>query len=185
MNPNGLSFYFNILPEYLRQNMHQYLYEMEESGEFQLVGDTRHQQNLLRGVIQYGHSYEYKIHATTPLDKEIPPLLKEIINCIPNRNKERFNQCIVNRYLEGEGIEPHTDATCFGETIACFSFGAHSPIIFSNPETDEKFEILCEDNSLYLMEKEARYKWKHQMPNLKPIILEKDIPRYSVTFRIV
>lgn len=185
MLPSGLSFYENILPENLRQDMHQYFYEMEESEEFQPVGATRSHQNLTRRVIQYGHSYEYKIHATTPLPNQVPPLLREVISHIPNRNHVNFNQCIVNRYLEGEGIEPHIDADCLGDTIACFSFGAQSPIVFSNPETNEGVEILMKDNSFYLMEGDARYKWKHSMPNLHPPRRQEDIPRYSVTFRSI
>jgi len=173
MKPPGLSFYTSVVPESLRRNMHEYFYEMEERGEFTEVGPTKNASELAHMVMQFGYT-------ASKIKKKIPPILQELIIYVPHYSRGNLDQCIVNKYLHGEGITQHTDSPCFGELICCYSFGETSPMVFTNPETSDTYTVTTTDNSLYIMENDARYKWKHHMPNLQG-----DIPRYSVTFRSV
>ena len=92
-----------------------------------------------------------------------------------------FNQVIVNRYLPGESISAHTYLHTFGDTIACVSLGATGTMIFHSPNPRHRaIPIQVEPGTVYVITKEARRSWKHElqpMPN--------GPTRYSITYRHV
>lgn len=78
-----------------------------------------------------------------------------------------FDQLIINRYLPGQSISPHTDHTTkFGPVIACLTLGSGVEIQFTRPK-HESFKIYTEPNSLYIMSGDARYFWKHGIASKK------------------
>ena len=192
MKPKGLSFYQNILPETLLNEVHKYLSKLKSNPYFNSIGQTKNA-NLRRKVIQFGYEYVYSTHSVRKLDREIPSLLLKMINYIEYPNKITINQCIINEYLPGDGISAHIDAECFGPAIFCFSFGTEGIMVFTNQTSHDLYYQQVPNNSLYTMERESRYVWKHEMLNLgskgKRYVAENPISdgnsRFSITFRIV
>lgn len=168
-----------------------------------------------RVVQHYGYEYDYNTYNIKKKCEEIPEFLlkyKEfltnkcnelnIINNNKNNNEEtkdknddkntnnkyEFNQCIVNNYEIGQGISKHIDVVSYGDIIGCYTIGGGSSMIFRNKNnTNEKYEIYTEPNSLYIMSGDARYNWTHEMPSRKSDIINgTKIPRnrrVSITFR--
>lgn len=137
-----------------------------------------------RHVAQYGYTYDYSqkdvnLTAVNPFPPIIAYLSGYLSAEIPGFNP---NQCIINRYLPGQGINPHIDHTKFGDTIACFTFGGGAEIEFT--KLDQKEVIYTEPNSLYILQGDSRYLWNHQMrPRLSDPDHGKRTIRYSITFR--
>lgn len=102
----------------------------------------------------------------------------------------QFNQCIVNRYLPGEGIGKHVDNKGYGPIIACYTFGAAREMEFSkNGDERLTYTVYTEPGSLYVMTGPARYEYAHQMVKRKSDLRNgRRAPRgktFSVTFRVV
>jgi alkylated DNA repair dioxygenase AlkB len=98
-----------------------------------------------------------------------------------------FNQCIINKYEPGQGINKHIDIKAYGPVIGCFTFGSGAVMTFRRK--DEVHHLYVKPNSLYIMSGESRLLWTHEMPSRKSDMVEgKKIPRglrISVTFRHV
>jgi len=129
-----------------------------------------------RKVCQFGRAYSYTKRRLDEERPEIPPILKELIELIPERFRVNFDQVIINRYRAGERISAHTDSPEFGTIIACFSFGTKETMIFES--TTLKAELDVDDLSLYVMSGKSREIFTHCMKPCKGL-------RYSVTFRTI
>lgn len=173
MVPLGLSCYNNILPENIRNSMYEYFYDMEDAENFKSIESSHAGE-----IIQFGYKYYNSIPI---LGKTIPPILRQLIDFVPKSKTNRFNQCVVNKYEIDNFTTAHTDSLYFGDTIACFSFGDSFPIIFRNDKTREKYAHTAEDNSLYVMTKDARYDWTYEIPSLESV----ETTRYLISFREV
>lgn len=114
-------------------------------------------------------------------------MLRIIAETMADLPEDYFNQCIINRYLPGQGISAHVDANAYGHTIACFTFGSGAVMWFTRP--GQHYDQYVEPDSLYIMQNEARYGWKHEMPARKSdqVDGEKKLRgvRWSITFRAV
>ena len=74
-----------------------------------------------------------------------------------------------------------------------FLFGTEGIMVFTNQTSHDLYYQQGTNNSLYTMERESRYVWKHEMLNLgskgKRYVAENPISdgnsRFSITFRIV
>ena len=129
---------------------------------------------MKRRVQHYGYYYKYKDRKLTPDLKigELPNWLQ----ILPN-----FDQVIINEYLTGQGITPHIDCIpCFGDTICSLSLLEPCEMILENG--DVKYSIILEPRSLLIFQGEARYKWKHSIPQRKSNIKNR---RVSISFRKV
>jgi len=85
---------------------------------------------------------------------------------------------IVNEYLPGQKITYHVDhVKLFDSIVACITIGQALLINFKLAETVKTINI--EEGSLYIMTRDARYKWQHGLKNTH------DDNRYSITYRIV
>lgn len=146
-----------------------------------------------RRVIHYGYEYDFKkgyIHKKTT---DMPPIILELRNMISlcGINDTHFNQCIINEYTAGQGISSHIDNPKYGDTICCFSIGSTAMLNMKRELADgnEEHEIFIKPRSLYIMTKDARYKYKHGIPGRKydthKTKTYERTTRYSITFRIV
>jgi alkylated DNA repair dioxygenase AlkB len=139
-----------------------------------------------RQVLHFGYDYNY-IPGSGPAvrksEHEIPTFLESLRQLALEITGSDFDQCIVNRYIPGEGIAKHIDALSFGPVIACFSVGSSTSMIFRHKE--DSVEVTVPENSLYIMSEDARYKWTHEMPARKTDNNIKRDTRYSITFRKV
>lgn len=148
-----------------------------------------------RLVQHYGYKYNYATNQINEKCNPIPPFLnqyKELLHNICLQLKiidstYEFNQCIVNNYLQGQGISPHIDVKKYGGVIGCFTLGSGATMVFEHK--NEKKEVYVKPNSLYIMSGDARMIWKHSMISRKSDTVD-DIKikrgrRISITFRNV
>ncbi len=78
------------------------------------------------------------------------------------------DQLTVNDYQPGEGLTSHIDCvTCFGNSIITLSLGSAYVMEFTHSQTNENREILLLPGSLLVLQKEARYIWKHSAAHRK------------------
>ncbi len=140
----GLSY----TPNYITQKQEQFLISQIDAQPWLT--------NLKRRVQHYGYKYDYKARKITPDLKigDIPQWLQ----ILPN-----FDQVIVNEYLTGQGITPHIDCIpCFRDTICSLSLLEPCEMILEQGTI--KHSIILEPRSLLTFQGEARYKWKHSIP---------------------
>ena len=179
--PEGLYYYGDVLPLKLKDRVITFLLNEWRLGNFKEVGETKNSGILSRKVLQFGYEYIYTTHSVKKIDRNLPQIILDIIKYLPKYSDTKFNQCIINRYENGQGITPHIDAECFGSVICCFTFGEGSLMNFKRVIDEKEYNLRVEDNSVYIMSGESRYEWKHSMPNLE----SNNLNRYSITLRIV
>jgi alkylated DNA repair dioxygenase AlkB len=170
---NGLTYIPNFITGEEEQNLLQFLHEQQwDSSE--IKRETQH----------FGKKYSYNKKNT---EIEVPPIpiafnfLLEKLEKITNR---KFDQAIVNRYKPGEGIGPHIDDTnIYDDIVVSISLMSTIPMIFTTFKKTLTQNL--ERYSAIILEKDARYKWKHQIKSVKKDdgILRKE--RISITFRIL
>jgi len=97
-----------------------------------------------------------------------------------------FDQCIINRYVDAQGIRNHIDHKMFGPIIACHTFGVGSRMNFWNPHDQTEYNLHVAPNSLYVMSGDVRTSWFHGMPTQQQHSLgslRQGGGRYSITWR--
>lgn len=172
---------------------------INEEDEIAILGHIDSQPwitELDRRVQHYGFRYDYK---KSNLDRnlnvpKIPIWLSHTVRELIEECSldQPPNQLIINEYLPGQGISEHIDAPdIFGDTIIMVSLGSSCIMDFSLEEDgkNRKEAIFLERRSLLMIQKEARYNWKHSIAKRKTDIWEK-FPykrdrRVSLTFRNV
>ncbi len=98
-----------------------------------------------------------------------------------------FDQMLVNEYLPGQGISPHTDYAPFGRTVVSVSLLSPCVMDFHHPPTGRRARLLLEPRSLLVLSDEARFDWEHGIAPRKRDVWH-GFPmdrgrRLSVTFR--
>ena len=130
--------------------------------------------DLKRRVQHYGYKYDYKARKITPDLKiaDVPEWLQIL---------DGFDQVIVNEYTTGQGITPHIDCIPCFEDIIC-SLSLLEPCEMVLERDNIKHSITLEPRSLLTFQGEARYEWKHSIPQRKSNIKNR---RVSITYRKV
>lgn len=199
LNELGLYYEDNIVSEDLEKSTLKW-FESKEANEhwFQITQSNKN----ARKVMHFGYKYNYRTGAPSKYKdaSDLPDILQpylELIQQIKLTNNEEFNQCIVNRYLPGQGIGFHIDHLDYGSNIICFSIGSAAEMEFVNNKHNNTDENNTNNNNLikryikrrsvYVMSKKIRYEYKHSMRARKSdTINNRKIPRgirYSITFR--
>ncbi len=150
--------------------------------------------DLKRRVQHYGWRYDYKarrIDARMHLGP-LPNWLSDLGNKLVMRNwfDRAPDQAIVNEYLPGQGIAPHTDCIpCFGPTLVSVSLLSPVLMDFYNPRTGNSQSLLLAPRSAFVLRGEARSIWRH---GIAPRHRDKSgdgflqrSRRLSITFRTV
>ncbi len=138
---------------------------------------------LSRRTQHYGFEYNYKGTGLIETD-EIPEVFK-----IDSLKKYNFNQVIVNEYTRNQGIGAHIDnEKFFGPVVASVSLLAPAEMIFDLQNV--KKSLILQPASCVILEKEARYLWKHQIQKNVSFTIDgekyvkpDDYRRISLTFR--
>ncbi len=123
--------------------------------------------DLGRRVQQYGIPYNY---TTRTMDWEkwvdVPEALKILgERLVSDKFLEKSpNQVIVNEYVSGQGIAPHTDADMNCDTA--ISISMLSPVImkFKEITTDAHQEQDLAPRSAVILKEDAFFKWRHYIP---------------------
>lgn len=180
-------YYVNDLKE---DNMKNLITELDKLNWEKLSNNSNS-----RMVQHYGYKYDYKSHNINIKCQPIPLCLILLKNILTNicvelniiNNNYEFNQCIVNNYLPGQGINKHIDVKKYGYVIGCFTLGGGANMTFKNKNKEEYLYV--NPNSLYIMTGDSRYIWTHEMAQKKYDIVDnikiKRERRISVTFRNV
>lgn len=149
--------------------------------------------DLKRRVQHYGYKYDYKKRKIdySMFLGELPEWLDNIADRLYQNKtfKIKPDQAIINEYNPGQGITSHIDCIpCFSDPIVSLSLNSTCIMQFSR-DKKEKIDLLLEPGSLTVMEKDARYNWKHSIrPRKKDKYCDREIVRtrrISITFRKV
>jgi alkylated DNA repair dioxygenase AlkB len=127
-------------------------YCMREGSIVSFIDTLPWDTTLARRTQQYGFRYDFKRKTCTPTTP-IPPALQLTLDGVV------FTQLIVNEYVGNQSIASHTDAPCFGSTIAIISLG--DPCYMHFTRGKDKRGVLLSHNSLLVMSGSERYDWKH------------------------
>lgn len=150
--------------------------------------------DLKRRVQHYGYKYDYKSRKIDETMKigDLPMWGKKIAERLFQLGYFDVlpDQLIVNEYEVGQGISAHIDCVpCFNDTIVSISLASTSCMNFIHQTTAEKIPVFLPKRSMVVLQKEARYDWKHSIPSRKTDkhngITYPRARRVSLTFRKV
>lgn len=121
----------------------------------------------------------------------VPPLIHELSEKIVERKilLNQPDQVIINEYYPGQGIKPHKDRNYFENQICGVNLGSGCVMKFLKMNGGDVIDIEVPRLSLYVIQDEARYKWKHAIPPRKKDSIDGNIQhrerRLSITYRKV
>lgn len=143
-----------------------YITENEHDELLEVIDRQTWMETLKRRVQHYGYKYDYKKRC---LDSSmyLGNLPNWILSIGKRLHEDRFieevpEQVIINEYIPGQGIADHVDCPpCFDKTIISLSLSSTCVMNFTNLKTSEKIPLLLYPRSLIVLQKDARYEWKH------------------------
>lgn len=98
------------------------------------------------------------------------------------------DQVIINEYVPGEGIKPHKRAY-YENQICGINLGSCCVMRFIKGKNLEVIDVEIPRRSMYIMQDDARKKWKHGIPPRKKDIVAGNVQhrerRVSITYRKV
>jgi alkylated DNA repair dioxygenase AlkB len=115
----------------------------------------------------------------SPLPEFLLPLREKVSRWLDVPALE-FAHALVTEYRPGTQLGWHRDAPNFGITVGV-SLGSACRMRFrrypaGKNKTDDGFALTLEPRSAYTLQRDARWRWQHQIPTTKAL-------RYSITFR--
>lgn len=141
-------------------------------------------------------------HPKGMISEEIPEWLQTYVNKINNMgifDTKKANHVLVNEYLSGQGIMPHTDGPLFHSVISTISLGSHTilefyrrnvvdsydddtssssePALF-NPK-DCTHKLLLEPRSLLILKDDLYSEYLHSISEVEEDILCDKIVNFS------
>lgn len=148
-----------------------------------------------RKTLEFGFSFKEMEENKRAVYYEIPFFLQEVrrrlVHLFEDRlieqDPEKYVNCIVTFYRDGDGIKPHTDRRYFGrDIIGLVVTPDHSDdpdwtpstLRFTNQREMDSFSLMEEAGTAYLFTGELRYSWTHE---LFPVCSE----RISIQFRTI
>lgn len=162
--------------------INNFITEEEEKYLLNSINNSKWDTRLSRRTQHYGYEYNYKRYDCSKTDK-IPEWCDFIINRIKTEFNNVPDQIIINEYIPGQGISPHTDAKIFSEDIYSLSLGSDINMNFTN-KTDH-IEYKLNTRSLLNMRGDARHIWKHSITQRMSDNGTKRKTRISLTFRSI
>ena len=169
----GFEYFPNFLTPEDEANILKVIDQNSDQWHYMGVGTNQ------RAMQSYGFNYtkgSQGLNITTPIPEELMPLIMKINSMMfgVGDTDRQFNQMTVNRYLPGQGIDPHWDhPTRFGDKILGLTLGSGATMVFEQPKnkltvdvddsptSSARFEKYLEPCSLYLMRDSIRYSWRH------------------------
>lgn len=151
----------------------------------QLPWDTEGLVNIRGNTVdrrQLGFMYDYNSNSRKLVenDRPVPAFIQTLRRKAEDAiglERGEIESILALLYRTGAKIGWHTDKPAFGETICNISLGA--PCTMRLRKANGKgsvWSVELEPRSLVVMERDARWKWEHEV---KPLVGE----RYSITMR--
>lgn len=190
-DPEGLYYTENFIPSDLATNIWNWLHSPDITSKMTSVGSGANS----RRVYQLGYAYDYSRGATGRTADQFPEVINQLLMLLSQSMKffgydtvSIFNQCIINAYTPGQGINAHTDDKKYGPIIACFTLTDGPGREMEFTRNKEKFTVYTTNMSVYLMTGESRSSWKHAMKlrqtdTVNGSRLKRGLV-YSITFRM-
>ena len=132
-----------------------------------------------RRIVDYGWSYDFESMKLSP-GKPIPDFLMPIRSraaALVQLPGDAFSEALITEYQTGSAIDWHRDVPQFDVVIG---ISLLSPCTFrlrrKQGQKWERFNIVAEPRSVYVLSGPARSEWQHSIPPTKSL-------RYSITFR--
>lgn len=168
---------------------------IDEAREAQLLKEIDCQTwivDYLRRLQYYGYRNELeKPYALIPFPVAMPPLIHQLSVELVEQNVIDLqpDQVIINEYVPGEGIKPHRDRAYYENQICGVNLGSSCVMRFIKSMGQEVFDIEIPRRSVYVMQDDARKKWKHAIPPRKKDQVDGEVHhrdrRVSITYRKV
>lgn len=174
-----------------------YLYPnfIDEALEQQLLDEIDNQTwivDYLRRLQYYGYRNELeKPYHLVPFPVAMPVHMREFSKALVEKGIIQLmpDQVIVNEYIPGEGIKPHKDRAYYENQICGVNLGGGCVMRFISGKNEEFIDIEVPRRSVYVMQDDARKKWKHAIPPRKKDNVDGTVKyrerRVSVTYRKV
>ena len=192
-HPSGLFYFEDAVPAMFGCAMEKWLHSPTVTNNLFPVSNAQGKSSdNARRVLHYGYKYNY---STSGIREQIEPfphiveVLRSVIPLMwtdaPDSILKTLNQCLINRYLPGQGIGAHIDSLEYGGIVVCFTFGAGREMEFTRTGY-APYTVYTLPMSMYVMTGESRNKWKHQMrPRKTDGKNRRRSECFSVTFREV
>ncbi|EDW11052.1 hypothetical protein AWZ03_006904 [Drosophila navojoa] len=143
-------------------------------------------QLLNRRLVNYGGIP----HPNGMIAEEIPEWLQSYVDKVNNLGifeSQKANHVLVNEYLPGQGILPHTDGPLFYPIISTISCGAHTVLEFTKRETTGEandgvvvFKLLLEPRSLLILKDTLYSDYMHAISEINEDTLCDRICNYNL-----
>jgi alkylated DNA repair dioxygenase AlkB len=168
---------------------------IDEVRERQLLDEIDNQiwiVDYLRRLQYYGYRNELeKPYDLIPFPVSMPPMIYQLSQEIVEQGilLQQPDQVIINEYVPGEGIKPHKDRAYYENQICGANLGSGCIMRFIKGKNEEIIDIEIPRRSVYVMQDDARKKWKHAIPprkkdNIKGTVKHRQ-RRVSITYRKV
>ena len=148
---------------------------------------------LTRKTFEFGVSFKEIEENKRIVKSEMPSFLveirKELVKLfeeyLSEKDPEKYENCIITIYSDGEGISPHIDRNYFGPDIIGLvivpdrSIDPHkipATLCFTEPVSAERIYLSEGEGTAFLFQGALRTHWKHQ---LFPVVTE----RIALQFR--
>jgi alkylated DNA repair dioxygenase AlkB len=174
-----------------------YLYPdfIDEDLEAQLLNEIDSQTwivDYLRRLQYYGYRNELeKPYDLIKFPVAMPPLIEQLSQKVVAQGIVLLqpDQVIINEYVPGEGIKPHKDRAYYENQICGVNLGSSCIMRFIKGANLEVIDVEIPRRSLYVMQDDARKKWKHGIPPRKKDVVAGNVQhrerRVSITYRKV
>ena len=168
---------------------------IDETLEEQLLNEIDSQTwivDYLRRLQYYGYRNELdKPYDLIQFPVAMPPLIEGLSQEIVKQGIILLqpDQVIINEYVPGEGIKPHKDRAYYENQICGVNLGSSCIMRFIRGANLEIVDVEVPRRSLYVMQDDARKKWKHGIPPRKKDVVDGQVQhrerRVSITYRKV
>lgn len=168
---------------------------IDEAKERQLLDEIDSQiwiVDYLRRLQYYGYRNELeKPYDLIPFPVSMPPMIYQLSQEIVEQGILLLqpDQVIINEYVPGEGIKPHKDRAYYENQICGVNLGSGCIMRFIRGQNEEVVDVEIPRRSVYVMQDDARKKWKHTIPPRKKDNIQGTVKhrerRVSITYRKV
>ncbi|XP_055638812.1 alpha-ketoglutarate-dependent dioxygenase alkB homolog 6 [Toxorhynchites rutilus septentrionalis] len=129
-------------------------------------------------------------HPKGMITEEIPTWLQSIVGKVNQLNEvfdgeREANHVLVNEYLAGQGIMPHSDGPLFHPTITTVSCGSHAVLEFHEPYNDGEVncpqkrqpvaKLLVQPRSLLVLKDDLYHKYLHSIAEFTEDTIDESI----------
>lgn len=173
---------FQLYPDFISEALEAALIEEIDNQPWVVDYDRRLQYYGYRNELEKPYDL---VNFPVPIPPKIYQLSQEIVK--KGGLLEQPDQVIINEYDPGQGIRPHKDRNYFQNQICGVNLGSGCVMQFI--KSGEKLEVEIPRRSIYVMQDEARTKYKHAIPPRKKDKLDGNVKhrdrRVSITYRKV